>query len=135
MCLFFEKIPPIPAQQYDRLFKLQVRSVHIVRTKWRARVWTDDYYQRFKKVQMEELEAAIVANPLDLGVRRELAYFAKRKWRGLFLYEEAQVIRVQRWARECDRRYRFTQQRIEQHRRGCAWRRGGCVSVMETCDV
>lgn len=57
--------------------------------------WTDPSF--CGAAQVAAWEAAVAAAPWDVVLRAKLAYFAKRKWRPLFLFQAATASRLQKW--------------------------------------
>lgn len=80
-------------------FEAQERGARRVQRKWKTRAWSIEYIERYRKVCVERWEEKLKKRHYDMRTREKLAYFAKGKWRGLFLFEDAQAIKIQKFYR------------------------------------
>ena len=76
-------------------FTAQVKGATRLQMKWRTRVWSRTYYHRYHKICVEKWEAKLRRRHFDMKTREKLAYFAKNKWRGLFLFEDKVATKIQ----------------------------------------
>jgi hypothetical protein len=58
-------------------------------------VWSGEYLRKYYAVCIVEWERSLKANHWDEQARAKLSYFAKHKWRRLFLYEHKTAIKIQ----------------------------------------
>jgi len=83
------------SEEFKWYFTAQVKGANCLQMKWRTRVWSRTYYYRYHKICVEKWEAKLRRRHFDMKTRAKLAYFAKSKWRGFFLYEERIATKIQ----------------------------------------
>jgi len=86
-------------EDYRWFFEAQERGARRVQRKWKTRIWSLDYIERYHKVCVNRWEEKLKKRHYDMRTREKLTYFAKAKWRGLFLFEDTMATRIQRFYR------------------------------------
>jgi len=94
--------------KYKRLFDMEERAVSTIEWLWKCRVWSSSFRRKYQFHMMKEWEEQLKENYFDMEVRHNLAYFAKNKWRALFVYEEECAIVIQRAVRCLQMRWRWS---------------------------
>eukprot|EP00953_Heterococcus_sp_UTEX-ZZ885_P020708 11582-Heterococcus_DN1.PRE.1 len=69
--------------------------------RWRLRIWGTKAHDKYLAMCIQQWEVELSANHYDLHARSQLAYFAKRIYRPLFLHEEAVIRKLQAFVRAC----------------------------------
>lgn len=83
-----------PAQA--KKIQIEEHSVFVIETSWRHRWMAPGYRKKYYQIVIEDLELKLKKNYFNMKVRRELTYFAKKKWRPHFLFENECAKRIQR---------------------------------------
>jgi len=81
------------------LASLQVFLALKIQRLWKTRIWSTPFLRRHHQLCVEAWEEKLVKNHFNMKVRKKLAYFAKNKWRGVFMYEASRVIVIQKFYR------------------------------------
>lgn len=83
--------------EHAELFREEALAAESAQRHWRKRILTSSYYQTYIQAQVGAWERELSGDYWDSITRAKLAYFARGKWRGMFLFEEATAIRIQLW--------------------------------------
>jgi hypothetical protein len=88
------KYSPLHAKR----IQLEEHSVFVIETLWRSRWMTPGYRKRYHQMIVKELETKLHSphGYWNLRTRRELAYYAKAKWRPHFVFENDCAQKIQR---------------------------------------
>ena len=109
-------------------FEAQEAGARRMQRKWKTRIWSRTYYWRYHKICVDRWEQKLKKRHFDMRTREKLAYFAKNKWRGLFIYEEAMATRIQKFYRAVQMKWLWMSGKRAKHKTELAgvykrWRR------------
>jgi tetratricopeptide (TPR) repeat protein len=108
------------SDEYDVLFKTQLEAALGVQHHWRKRVWSQDYYMRHYAICVDQWERELKFDYWNLALRAKLSYFCKRKWRMVFLFEDATAARIQKWKHDVEGMRHWRAAMKEAHLKRCA---------------
>jgi len=129
------------SEDFKWYFTAQVKGASRLQMKWRTRIWSRTYYYRYHKICVDKWEAKLRRKHFDMKTREKLAYFARSKWRGLFLYEEQVATKIQRFYRSVMAKWVWMSAKRDAHLRKLAstyakWRRDRYnLEIREQCVI
>ena len=81
---------------HAKRIQLEEHSVFVIESLWRYRWMTPGYRKRYHEMVVKELEAKLKSSYWNMKTRRELAYYARNKWRPHFVFENDCAHKIQR---------------------------------------
>lgn len=81
---------------HAKRIQLEEHSVFLIENLWRSRWMTPGYRKRYQQLIIHELEMKLKLNYWNMRTRRELAYYAKSKWRPHFVFENDCALKIQK---------------------------------------
>ncbi|GMH76743.1 hypothetical protein TL16_g07183 [Triparma laevis f. inornata] len=116
------------SEDFKWYFQTQEAGAKRMQRKWKTRIWSRTYYWRYHKICVDRWEQKLKRRHFDIRTREKLAYFAKNKWRGLFIYEEAMATRIQKFYRAVQMKWLWMSGKRAKHKTELAgvykrWRR------------
>jgi hypothetical protein len=99
----FNKATRSALSQWSKIFAVSLekerQGVLAIESNWRGRMWSTGYRKKIKNNIIIEMEAKMEVNRLDEDARKDLAYYARDKWRARFLFEASCASRIQHFFR------------------------------------
>ncbi len=93
MRLFLSRYSPPHAARFRQEEAAATSAQH----HWRRRLARRQTFEARLEAQLKRWELDFAASPWDPLTRALLAYFAPRKWRALFVFENATARKIQNW--------------------------------------
>ena len=84
------------SKKHIELFKKEFEGVVLISRIWRSRIWQPVTIRRLKNLAIDEAEGRLKEDPYDEEARQRLSYYARKKWRPLFLFDVQCVLKIQR---------------------------------------
>lgn len=99
----FNKQTRSSLSQWSKIFAVSLekerQGVLAIESNWRGRMWSTGYRKKIRNNIIIEMEEKMKVNRLDEDARKDLAYYARDKWRARFLFEASCAATIQHFFR------------------------------------